>query len=101
MAKKVYLSFPVSLIPSLYEKETVKEGMGDMIHYAISVFMEGKGIGLRDALEEMGIMWGVSDSEAIKICEEAVEKGNGLRVFTGLEKERAFKIYNSGISYYY
>jgi len=99
MAKKVYLTFPVSLIPSLYEKKDVYEGMADMINYGIFVFMKGQKKAIREALNEMGISWAVSDSEALKTCENVVKKCGDSRVFTGIESNRAYSIRDSKISY--
>ena len=55
MAKKVYLNFPISLIPPIYNDNDVYDAMESIINYGIASFWIGKKVDIAVALKEMGI----------------------------------------------
>ncbi len=93
--KKVYLNFPITLIPPIYKGKDVVKAIDDIIMYGIVAYCVGKNKGYEDALEEMGITSKLSYEEQKK----AYDKAPKTSVFTSIEKGKAFAFRDAQKSY--
>ena len=59
MKQKVYLNFPITMIPPIYNDDDVKQAMENIIRYGIVAYCIGKRVGFKDALAEMNITAGM------------------------------------------
>lgn len=94
--KKVYLNFPVSMIPPIYTDKDVWKAIDNIISYGIMVFIKQHNVSKKEAGEHLGITIGSSIETLTKVYDKFYDT---TRVMTSIDKDRAFALRDARKSY--
>lgn len=96
MAKKVYLNFPITMIPPIYNDEDAERAIDNIISYGIALYIERNKVSREMAGKQLGITIGPGDKELT----EAYDCFRGsTRVMTSIDKDKAFDFRDAKKSY--
>ena len=95
-AKKIYLNFPISMIPPIYSDEDAYNAIDNIISYAIMAFIKQS----KATKQEAGAFLGISIGPSLEQLTKVYDKFRySSKVMTSIDKEKAFYLRDARKSY--
>lgn len=94
--EKVYLNFPISLVPPIYEDEDVYQALNNVIIYGLMLYVKKHKV----SVEEAGHFLGITVRQPLESFRELYDRvSKTTTVMTSIDKKKAFYLRDARKSY--